>query len=117
MMDEKIELMKGLISKTFDEYNDNFLDTASLANNIVNQARIIEEQMIIIDVIEIYKGKYQDYNHYHKEVIKYNEMARRNNFSFPKESYVMSFMPEKNMLEESAFNFIRALALKEVQDA
>ena len=116
-MDEKIKLMKGIISKTFDEYNDNFLNVESLANNIVNQARIIKEQMIIIDVIEIYKGKYQDYNHYQKEAIKYNEKARENNFQFPKDSYVMSFMPEKNMLERSAFNFIRALALKEVQDA
>ena len=99
---EKIKESFGL--NQYHEYLENTLKAAQ------DEIRIISEQLVFNDIIEIYKGRYKDYQEYYEALVEYNSKCREHNTpKFDKNSYIMTYMFEKRVLLKRQFDYIRGL--------
>ena len=72
----------------------------------------ITEQLLFYDIIEIYKGRFKDYRDYYEYVVDYNIKCREHNDNPVKSgehNYLFSFNPERRLLLDRHFEFIKKL--------
>jgi hypothetical protein len=72
----------------------------------------ITEQLLFYDIIEIYKGRFKNYKDYYEYVVDYNIKCRENNNNPVKSggyNYLFSYMPERRLLLDRNFEFIKNL--------
>ena len=66
------------------------------------------EQNVVNQIIDIYNGKYRNYEEYKKYIVEYNKkvIEERNNQLFNK-NYKITYTPELILISEIAFNEAR----------
>ncbi len=90
----------------YEYFMEGMVDRASL------EITRIAEQLLFYDIIEIYKGRFKDYKDYYDYVVDYNSKCREHNNNPVKSgeyNYLFSYKPERRLLLDRHFEFIKSL--------